>query len=84
MDTKQIKTNQTLSSDFKPSLEKHVSALLSLLAEVHGHDQLVLKAGKLDSLELMQSDKIEDRYWPWSGWSMRSHNRGAQAAGRSE
>lgn len=61
MDTKQIKTNQTLSSDFKPSLEKHVSALLSLLAEVHGHDQLVLKAGKLDSLELMQSDKIEDQ-----------------------
>jgi ATP-dependent Lon protease len=43
------------------SLEKHVSALMTILAEVHGEDQLVLKAGKLDSLELMQSEKIEDR-----------------------
>lgn len=60
MDTKQLTTTQN-SSDFKPSLEKHVSALLTILAEVHGHDQLVLKAGKLDSLELMQSEKIEDR-----------------------
>src|SRR5690554_3197616 len=34
---------------------------MTILAEVHGEDQLVLKAGKLDSLELMQSDKIEDR-----------------------
>lgn len=54
-------TKTQSSTDFKPSLEKHVSALLSILAEVHGHDQLVLKAGKLDSLELMQSEKIEDR-----------------------
>jgi len=54
-------TNNSLSHDLKPSLEKHVSALLTILAEVHGHDQLVLKAGKLDSLELMQSEKIEDR-----------------------
>lgn len=60
MDTKQLTKTQS-STDFKPSLEKHVSALLSILAEVHGHDQLVLKAGKLDSLELMQSEKIEDR-----------------------
>lgn len=60
MDTKQI-TQQNLSSDFKISVEEHVSALLTILAEVHGHDQLVLKAGKLDSLDLMQSDKIEDR-----------------------
>ncbi|NMB02855.1 MAG: ATP-dependent protease, Lon family [Firmicutes bacterium] len=34
---------------------------MTILAEVHGEDQLVLKAGKLDSLELMQSEKIEDR-----------------------
>jgi len=60
LDTKQLTKTQS-STDFKPSLEKHVSALLSILAEVHGHDQLVLKAGKLDSLELMQSEKIEDR-----------------------
>ncbi|HHT43815.1 MAG TPA: ATP-dependent protease, Lon family [Firmicutes bacterium] len=43
------------------SLEKHVAALMTILAEVHGEDQLVLKAGKLDSLELLQSDRIEDR-----------------------
>lgn len=61
MDTNELMTNNSLSHDLKPSLEKHVSALLTILAEVHGHDQLVLKAGKLDSLELMQSEKIEDR-----------------------
>lgn len=59
MDTKYLQ--QEASLDRELSLEKHVSALLSILAEVHGQDQLVLKAGKLDSLELMQSEKIEDR-----------------------
>lgn len=54
MDTKQSQ-NKDLS------LERHVAALMTILAEVHGEDQLVLKAGKLDSLDLMQSDKIEDR-----------------------
>ncbi|HOQ73196.1 MAG TPA: Lon family ATP-dependent protease [Limnochordia bacterium] len=54
MDTTQSRNKQL-------SLEKHVAALMTILAEVHGEDQLVLKAGKLDSLELMQSDKIEDR-----------------------
>jgi len=51
----------TQSRNKQLSLEKHVAALMTILAEVHGEDQLVLKAGKLDSLELMQSDKIEDR-----------------------
>ncbi len=45
----------------KVTLEKHISALMSILAEVHGPDQLALKAGKLDSLELMQSEKLEDK-----------------------
>ncbi len=54
MDTKQSQ-NKDLS------LEKHVAALMTILAEVHGEDQLVLKAGKLDSLELLESEKIEDR-----------------------
>ena len=52
-------TTQSRNKDL--SLEKHVTALMTILAEVHGEDQLVLKAGKLDSLELLQSDKIEDR-----------------------
>ncbi len=47
--------------DKETALEKQISALLTILAEVHGADQLVLKAGKLDSLELMQSEKLEDR-----------------------
>lgn len=34
---------------------------MTILAEVHGPDQLALKAGKLDSLELMQSEKLEDK-----------------------
>ena len=54
MDTKQSRNHDV-------SLERHVAALMTILAEVHGEDQLVLKAGKLDSLELLQSEKIEDR-----------------------
>ena len=54
MDTKQSRNHDL-------SLERHVAALMTILAEVHGEDQLVLKAGKLDSLELLQSEKIEDR-----------------------
>lgn len=59
MDTNYLK--QEVNVDWKLSLEKHVSALFSILADVHGPDQLVLKAGKLDSLELMQSEKLEDK-----------------------
>lgn len=59
MDTKRLIHES--SPERQLQLEKHVSALLTILAEVHGQDQLVLKAGKLDSLELMQSEKIEDR-----------------------
>jgi ATP-dependent Lon protease len=58
LDTQQM---QHGSSHRDLSLEKHVAALMTILAEVHGEDQLVLKAGKLDSLELLQSDRIEDR-----------------------
>jgi len=54
-----LDTKQSQNRDL--SLEKHVAALMSILAEVHGEDQLALKAGKLDSLELLQSEKIEDR-----------------------
>lgn len=51
----------TLLLNKETALEKQISALLTILAEVHGADQLVLKAGKLDSLELMQSEKLEDK-----------------------
>ena len=41
-------------------LDRQVSALFAVLAEIHGTDQLVLKAGKLDS-NLMRSEKLEER-----------------------
>lgn len=52
---------QKTYSDKRFFLENQVSALLTVLTEIHGHDQLVIKAGKLDSLELMESEKLEDR-----------------------
>jgi ATP-dependent Lon protease len=51
-------THQTTDSN---SLDRQVSALFAVLAEIHGTDQLVLKAGKLDSLNLMRSEKLEER-----------------------
>jgi len=51
-------THQTTDSN---SLDRQVNALFAVLAEIHGADQLVLKAGKLDSLTLMRSEKIEER-----------------------
>ena len=43
--------DKTQSRNKQLSLEKHVAALMTILAEVHGADQLVLQAGQLDSLE---------------------------------
>lgn len=59
MDMKSVQQKNPKNREI--ALDRQVSALLTILAEVHGHDQLVLKAGKLDSLELMQSEKLEDR-----------------------
>ena len=50
--------HQTTDSD---SLNRQINALFAVLAEIHGTDQLVLKAGKLDSLNLMRSEKLEER-----------------------
>ena len=54
-------THQTTDSN---SLDRQVNALFAVLAEIHGADQLVLKAGKLDSLTLMRSEKLEERALP--------------------
>jgi len=56
--TETMLTRQTTDLN---SLERQVNALFAVLAEIHGADQLVLKAGKLDSLTLMRSDKLEER-----------------------
>ena len=42
-------------------LARQVMALFTMLSELYGPDKLVLKAGKLDALELMRSSRIEDR-----------------------
>ncbi|MCR4425848.1 MAG: Lon family ATP-dependent protease [Firmicutes bacterium] len=42
-------------------LARQVTALFGMLSELYGPDKLVLKAGKLDALNLMRSGAIEDR-----------------------
>ena len=42
-------------------VRRRVTALFSLLSNLHGADKLVLKAGKLEALNLMRSDKLEER-----------------------
>ena len=49
------------SSAKNESLTRRVNALFHLLGEVYGRDKLVLKAGKLDALDLMQSKEIADQ-----------------------
>ncbi len=42
-------------------IDQKISALFDLLSELHGSEQLVLKAGKLDALQLMGSNDVKDR-----------------------
>ncbi|SDC44425.1 MULTISPECIES: Lon family ATP-dependent protease [unclassified Candidatus Frackibacter] len=42
-------------------LQYQVTALFELLAEFYGMDKLVLKAGKLDALDLMESEAIDNQ-----------------------
>lgn len=42
-------------------LHRQVAAMFGLLAEVYGPDKLVLKAGKVDALNLMRSPDIGDK-----------------------
>lgn len=59
MDINNVKAKEAGKENL--SLDRQVSALFTILTEVHGSDQLVLKAGKMDALKLMQSDKLEER-----------------------
>ena len=43
------------------ALSRRVNAIFQLLGEVYGRDKLVLKAGKLDALDLMQSKNLSDQ-----------------------
>ena len=40
-------------------LKRQVTAVYGLLANLMGSDKLVMKAGKLDALHLMRSDRLE-------------------------
>ena len=42
-------------------LMRQVMSMFGILSDLYGPDKLVLKAGKLDALDLMRSPKIEDR-----------------------
>ncbi len=42
-------------------LKRQVTAVYGLLANLMGSDKLVMKAGKLDALHLMRSDRLEER-----------------------
>lgn len=42
-------------------LKRQVAALYSLLANLYGSDKLVLRAGKLEALQFMRSERIEER-----------------------
>ncbi len=50
-----------VSEDVEDQLQRQVAALLGVLSHVYGADKLVLKAGKLEALELMKSDDLRDR-----------------------
>jgi len=42
-------------------IKRQVTAMFGLLADLYGSDKLVLRAGKLDALQFMRSEKIEER-----------------------
>lgn len=42
-------------------LQRQVNALYNLVASLYGSDKLVLRAGKLNALQLMRSEKLEER-----------------------
>lgn len=51
-------------SDVKPTqdeIKRQVAVVYALLADVLGSEKLVLKAGKMDALELMRSEKTAER-----------------------
>ncbi len=56
---KEHKLGMKLSGE--EQLKRQVTAVYGLLANLMGSDKLVMKAGKLDALHLMRSDRLEER-----------------------
>ena len=42
-------------------LKRQVAALYSLLTNLYGSDKVVLRAGKLEALQFMRSERLEER-----------------------
>jgi len=59
-DKGQVDPRQLLNMDAK-SLQGQVAALYSILCDIYGADQLVLKASKLEALELLRSKRLAER-----------------------
>ncbi|PRX31827.1 ATP-dependent Lon protease [Orenia metallireducens] len=49
------------TQDEKGQLEHKVTALFDLLSEIYGTEKLLLKAGKLDILDILESEDIKDQ-----------------------
>ncbi len=53
-----VKTDIEQNDD---QLARQTDILYELISNLYGADKLILRAGKLDALQLMRSDKLEDR-----------------------
>jgi len=58
---KKNKKEIPVPSDTNDQIERQVAAMFDLLTELYGADKLVLKAGKLGTLQLMRSERLEER-----------------------
>ena len=58
---KESLNNSICETNSKSDLEHQLSALFEVLAQIYGADKLVLKAGKLEALGLLKSDRPEDK-----------------------
>jgi len=58
---KAIKNGSGYKFTGEEQLRRQVDALYGLVANLYGSDKLVLRAGKLNALKLMRSDKLEER-----------------------
>lgn len=52
---------EEITFDQKDQIERQVTVLFSVLSTVVGAEQVILRAGKLGALELIRSERLEDR-----------------------
>ena len=54
-------SNAASDTDGTDDTDRYISALLALLADFYGTDKLVIKAGKMDALQLVRSPEKGER-----------------------